>query len=107
MGRSFNFSSATSPFQFQVFMFCLSYWVLKNLVNSKFKGQKKFFWTMKNLYNSILKNVNNLLKKLVLLLLVQYAVTCKAIAVTDYHLLWCSVVINVIFNTCFGKSFVT
>jgi hypothetical protein len=40
---------------------------------------------MKNLYNEILllKLANNLLKKLILLLLVQYVVFCHAITVTN------------------------
>jgi len=38
------------------------------------------------------------MKKLVLLLSVRYAVACHAITLT-----WCSVVINVIFNTCFSS----
>jgi hypothetical protein len=28
---------------------------------------------------------------------------CRAITVTDYHFTWCSVVVNAIFNTCFGS----
>jgi hypothetical protein len=58
------------------------------------KDQKKFFWIMKNLYTSFFKLANSSLKKLALLLLVQYAITCHSIAVTNYHLTWCSVVIN-------------
>jgi hypothetical protein len=58
---------------------------------------------MKNLYNSKLKKANNLLKQLVLLLWVQYAVTCHTITVTNYCFVGCSVVTDVIFNTCFGS----
>jgi hypothetical protein len=43
------------------------------------------------------------LKKLVLLLLVRYVVTHHVITVTNYHFTWCSVVMNVIFNTCVGS----
>jgi hypothetical protein len=43
-------------------------------------------------------------KKLVLLLLVLYAVTCQVITVKNYHFTWCSVVKNVIFNTCFSST---
>jgi hypothetical protein len=54
---------------------------------------------MKNLYNSKLKKeANNLLEKTVLLLTVQYAVTCHAITVINYHFTWCSVMINMISN---------
>jgi hypothetical protein len=42
--------------------------------------------------------VNISLKKLVLLLLVRYAVTCHAITVTNYRFTWCSVVTNVIWS---------
>jgi hypothetical protein len=38
-----------------------------------------------------------------MLILVQYAVTCHTITVTNYRLTWCGVVINVIFNTCFSS----
>jgi hypothetical protein len=48
---------------------------------------------MKNLCNLVFKLVNSLLKKFVLWL-----------PVTNYHFAWCSVVINVIFNTCFGST---
>jgi hypothetical protein len=74
--------------------------------NSKFKGPKiKSFWIMMNLYNSksFKKLANSLLRKLVLLLSVQYAVACHAITVTNYCFTWCSVVINVIRNICFGS----
>jgi hypothetical protein len=58
---------------------------------------------MKNLYNShVKKSANNFLKKLVLFLLMQYAATCHTITLTNYHFTWCSGVINVIFNICFG-----
>jgi hypothetical protein len=58
---------------------------------------------MKNLYNSKLKKITNknLLKKSVLLLSVQYVVTCHAITVTNYRFT-CGVVINVIFNKYFS-----
>jgi hypothetical protein len=60
---------------------------------------------MKNLCNSNLlkKLASSLLKELVLLLLLKYAVTCRAITVKNYHFIWCTVVINVIFNPCFGS----
>jgi hypothetical protein len=60
---------------------------------------------MKTPYNPkfILKMANNLLKKLVLLLSVLYAVACHAITVTNYCFTWCSVVIKAILNTCFGS----
>jgi hypothetical protein len=61
---------------------------------------------MKNLYNSKLKKVN-LLEKLVLLLLVQNAITCHAITVTNYHFTWCSAMINVMFNTVKPLSIVS
>jgi hypothetical protein len=32
-----------------------------------------------------------------------HAVTGHAVTVTNYRFKWCSVVINVIFNTCFGS----
>jgi hypothetical protein len=54
-----------------------------------------------NIYNSKLKKklANNLLEKLVLLLLVWYAIACHAITVTNLHFTWYSVVINLMFNT--------
>jgi hypothetical protein len=58
---------------------------------------------MKNLYNSNKKLVKNSLKKLTLLLLVLYVVVCHAITVTNYYYIWCSVMINEIFSTCFGS----
>jgi hypothetical protein len=56
---------------------------------------------MKNLCNSafFLKLAKYLLEKIVLLLSVQYAIACHAITVTNYHFMWCSVVIEVMFNT--------
>jgi hypothetical protein len=54
---------------------------------------------MKNLYSSKFKKRQQFTKQFVLPLSVQYAVTCHAIAVTNYNFTWCSVVINVIFNT--------
>jgi hypothetical protein len=59
---------------------------------------------MKNLYNSTFKKANSLLKKLVLLLLVQYVFACHTITVTKKHFTCCSVVLNVMFNTCFGST---
>jgi hypothetical protein len=41
---------------------------------------------------------------LVLLLSVRYAVACHAITVTNYRFTWCSVLINVVFNACFGST---
>jgi hypothetical protein len=56
---------------------------------------------MKNLHNKtfFLKLANSLLEKLLLLLLVRYAITRRAIRVKNYHFTWCSVVINLMFNT--------
>jgi hypothetical protein len=45
--------------------------------------------------------------KLVLLLSVRYAITCLAITVTSCHFTWCSVVINVMFNTVKPLSIVS
>jgi hypothetical protein len=74
---------------------CSKTWLIWNS-----SDQKKVFWMMKNLNNSILLNQLTIsLKKLVLLLLVWYAITCHVITVTNYHFTWCSVVINVMFNT--------
>jgi hypothetical protein len=55
---------------------------------------------MKNLCNTIffLRLRNILLTKIVLLLSVQYPVTCHTISVTNYHFTWYSLVINVVFN---------
>jgi hypothetical protein len=54
----------------------------------------------KNLYNSNLKKIaNNLLEKIVLLISVLNAIACDAITVKNYHFMWCSLVINVMFNT--------
>jgi hypothetical protein len=39
------------------------------------------------------------LEKLVLLLSVWYAIAFHIITVTNYHFMWCSVLINVMFNT--------
>jgi hypothetical protein len=69
---------------------------------------------MKNIYNSNKKKAaDNLLKKLVLPLSVQYAVACHDITITNYHFTWCSAVINMIFTTgfssitcCIGKFYV-
>jgi hypothetical protein len=60
---------------------------------------------MKNLCNSksLTKLAKHLLRQLVLLLSVRYTVACNTITVANYHLMWCSVVINMIFNTCFGS----
>jgi hypothetical protein len=41
--------------------------------------------------------------KNLLLLSVQKVVACHAITVTNYRFRWCSAVINVICNTCFGS----
>jgi hypothetical protein len=38
------------------------------------------------------------MEKLVLFLLVRYAIVCHAITVANYHFAWCSVVINVMSN---------
>jgi hypothetical protein len=56
---------------------------------------------MKNVCKSKLKKklANSLLEKLVLLLSVWYAVACHSITVTNYRFTWCTVVINVMFNT--------
>jgi hypothetical protein len=65
---------------------------------------------MKNLYNSNFKEeklANSVLEKLVLLLSVQYAISCHAISVTDYNFMWYSVVINVMFNTVKPLSIVS
>jgi hypothetical protein len=63
---------------------------------------------MKNLYNSNKKKLtNNLPEKLVLLLSTQYAISCHAITFTNYHFMWCGVVINVIFNTVKSLSTVS
>jgi hypothetical protein len=77
----------------------------QNIVNLKFKGPKKFFKLWRTSIIQIKKKTftNSLLKKLVLLLLVWYAVSCHTITVTNYHFMWCSIVINVIFSTCFGS----
>jgi hypothetical protein len=45
------------------------------------------------------KKANNLLEKLILLLSVQSAIACLTITVTNYRFMWCSVVINMTFNT--------
>jgi hypothetical protein len=64
---------------------------------------------MKNFYNSKIKKkkANNLLEKLVWLLSVRYAVACHAITVTNYHFTWCTLVLNVIFNTVKSLSIVS
>jgi hypothetical protein len=49
---------------------------------------------MKNLCYS-----DNFLEKLVLFLSMQYAIAYHAITVTNYHFMWCGVMINVMFNT--------
>jgi hypothetical protein len=53
---------------------------------------------MKNLYI-----IQNVFKKLVLLLSLWYAVTCLTITVANYRLMWYTVVTKVIFNTCFSS----
>jgi hypothetical protein len=60
---------------------------------------------MNNIYNSKEK-MNNLWKKLVLLLLLLYAVTCHTITVTNYHFTLCSIVKNVILILVLAVSFV-
>jgi hypothetical protein len=81
-----------------IMMNCSKTWLIKKSGDQK----NVFFLIVKKLYNSeffcFLYSANNLLEKLVLLLFVQYVVACHAISVTIYHLTWCSVVINVIFN---------
>jgi hypothetical protein len=78
---------------------------INNKINTVKPGKFKthgiiFFNCDKHLQFKIKKKLaNNLLEKLVLLLLVWYAIACHAITVTNLHFTWCSVVINLMFNT--------
>jgi hypothetical protein len=62
---------------------------------------------MKNLCNSFFKIPNNLLEKLVLLLLAQHAIACHTITVIYYSFTSCSVVINLMFSTLKPLSIVS
>jgi hypothetical protein len=53
------------------------------------------------------EKANYFLEKLVLLLLVQYAIACHDITVTNYHFMWCSVVITQMFNTAKHPSIIS
>jgi hypothetical protein len=44
---------------------------------------------------------------LVLLVLVQYEITCHTFTITNYRFMWCSVVINAMFNTVKPLSIVS
>jgi hypothetical protein len=63
-------------------------WMIKN---SRDKKKKKIFelWRTSIIQNN--KIANNLLEKLVSLLMVQYAFTCHAITVINCQFMWCSV----------------
>jgi hypothetical protein len=88
-----------------IFIWCILDTVERGQFEIQLTKKRKVFWIMKNLYLLLifLKLANSLLKELVLLLSVRYAVTCDAFTLTNYKFTWCSEVISIIFNSCFGS----
>jgi hypothetical protein len=76
--------------------------VQENLVHLKFRGPRKNYvelWSTSIIQN-ILK-ISRIFIEKISILLVLYVAICHIIT-TNYHSTSCSVLVNVIFNTCFG-----